>query len=114
MRRSAERLLPVWRGHPAEGYLLGCHAFTLEETGDYAAAEAAGRAGLALAPDDAWGLHAVAHVYDMTARAGQGLALIHSSAWRIRITHDRNRQQPTADIKGGHDGGYAAEWQFFL
>lgn len=73
MRRSAERLLPAWEDHPARGYLLGCHAFTLEETGDYAAAEAVGRAGLALAPDDAWGLHAVAHVYDMTARARDGL-----------------------------------------
>lgn len=34
------------------------------------------------------------------ARAGQRLALIHPRAWPIRITHDRNRQQPTARIKG--------------
>ena len=27
------------------GYLMGCHAFALEETGDYAAAEAAGACG---------------------------------------------------------------------
>lgn len=73
MRRSVEGVLDAWSDHPARGYLLGCHAFTLEETGDYAAAERSGRAGVALAPDDAWGLHAVAHVYDMTGRARAGL-----------------------------------------
>ncbi|MEM8871234.1 MAG: tetratricopeptide repeat protein [Pseudomonadota bacterium] len=73
MRRSIELILPVWGDHPALGYLKGCYAFALEETGDYAAGEKAGREGLLLAPDDAWGLHAVAHVYDMTARAADGL-----------------------------------------
>ena len=73
MRTSVEGIITAWDDHPARGYLLGCHAFGLEETGDYAAAERAGRAGIDLAPDDAWGLHAVAHVYDMTARAKDGL-----------------------------------------
>ena len=73
MRTSIEGILPAWDDHPARGYLLGCHAFTLEETGDHALAERTGRAGVALAPDDAWGLHAVAHVFDMTGRARDGL-----------------------------------------
>jgi tetratricopeptide (TPR) repeat protein len=73
MRASLEGILGAWDDHPARGYLLGCHAFTLEETGDYARAERTGREGVALAPDDAWGLHAVAHVYDMTGRAREGL-----------------------------------------
>ncbi len=73
MRASVEGVLGAWDDHPARGYLLGCHAFTLEETGEYARAERVGRAGVALAPDDAWGLHAVAHVYDMTGRARAGL-----------------------------------------
>ena len=73
MRASVEGVLPAWDDHPARGYLLGCHAFTLEETGDYARAEATGRAGVDLAPDDAWGLHAVAHVHDMTGQARAGL-----------------------------------------
>jgi tetratricopeptide (TPR) repeat protein len=73
MRQSVESVLPQWDDHPAKGYLLGCHAFTLEETGEYARAESQGRMGVDLAPDDAWGLHAVAHVYDMTARAEDGL-----------------------------------------
>jgi tetratricopeptide (TPR) repeat protein len=73
MRQSVESVLPAWDEHPAKGYLLGCHSFTLEETGAFAAAETQGRLGVSMAPDDAWGLHAVAHVYDMTARARDGL-----------------------------------------
>ncbi len=73
MRASVEAVLPHWDDHPALGYLKGCHAFTLEETGEYAEAERAGREGILRAPDDAWGLHAVAHVYDMTGRAAEGL-----------------------------------------
>ncbi|QFT94872.1 hypothetical protein FIU86_18625 [Roseovarius sp. THAF9] len=74
MRRSIERVLPAYGpDHAARGYLLGCHAFALEETGDYEKAEIAGRQALWMAPDDAWGLHAVAHVHDMTANAAKGL-----------------------------------------
>jgi tetratricopeptide (TPR) repeat protein len=74
MRQSSGALLAPWADHPARGFLLGCHAFALEETGEYAAAERMGREGVALAGDDAWGLHAVAHVHDMTGRARAGLA----------------------------------------
>ncbi|MCU0909977.1 MAG: tetratricopeptide repeat protein, partial [Rhodobacteraceae bacterium] len=54
MRASVEGVLDAWADHPARGYLLGCHAFCLEETGEYAAAERVGRAGVELACDDAW------------------------------------------------------------
>lgn len=74
MRRAVEGAMPAYgEDHPARGYMMGCHAFTLEETGEYAAARVAGRAALDLAPDDAWGLHAVAHVHDMTADAKGGI-----------------------------------------
>jgi tetratricopeptide (TPR) repeat protein len=73
MRASVEGVLDAWNDHPARGYLLGCHAFTLEETGEFARAERIGRQGVEIAPDDAWGLHAVAHVYDNTGRARAGL-----------------------------------------
>lgn len=74
MRRSLERVLPAYRSdHAAHGYVLGCHAFALEETGDYERAEIVGRQALWTAPDDAWGLHAVAHVHDMTGNAAKGL-----------------------------------------
>jgi tetratricopeptide (TPR) repeat protein len=74
MRRSLERVMPAYEpDHPGRGYLLGCHAFALEETGAYEKAEISGRQALWMAPDDAWGLHAVAHVHDMTGNARGGL-----------------------------------------
>ena len=84
MRRSVERILDAHTAdHIGRGYLLGCHAFTLEETGEYARAEQVGLEGLSLTTDDAWGLHAVAHVHDMTARPDCGIALIenNTAAW---------------------------------
>lgn len=84
MRASIERVLPAHGpDHPLRGYLIGCHAFALEETGAYAAAEKAGLEGLTYAQDDAWGLHAVAHVYDMTADSARGIDLItqHEGSW---------------------------------
>lgn len=84
MRRSVERVLPAYGpDHPALGYLLGCQAFALEETGDYAMAERIGHKALDLCPDDAWGLHAVAHVHDMTGQPERGLGWLNGreAAW---------------------------------
>ena len=69
--------------HPYYGYALGCKAFALEENGHYAEAEHCGRRGMELAPDDAWGLHAVAHVYDMTAQNATGVHWLEAqqTAW---------------------------------
>ena len=74
MRSSIEAVMGKYApDHLGRGYLMGCHAFSLEETGEYAKAETVARMGLAMSPDDAWGLHAVAHVYDMTGNAKGGL-----------------------------------------
>ena len=74
MRRMIEQVLPAYGpDHPGRGYLFGCHAFTLEETGEYSRAKAVGREGILISPDDAWGLHAVTHVHDMTADAAAGI-----------------------------------------
>ncbi|MQQ09998.1 tetratricopeptide repeat protein [Epibacterium sp. SM1979] len=74
MRTSVERVMPAYEpDHAGRGYLLGCHSFALEETGAYEKAENAGRQALWMAPDDAWGLHSVAHVHEMTGNAKQGL-----------------------------------------
>ncbi len=84
MRASVEAVLPAYgTDHAARGYLLGCHAFALEESGEYDAAVAAGHKGLDLCPDDAWGLHAVAHVYDMTGDPNSGLGWLtgREAAW---------------------------------
>ena len=84
MLRSVERVLDAHDvAHPLYGYLLGCHAFALEEAGRYNQAEQVGLRGLSYAADDAWGLHAVAHVYDMTHLTNKGIQLIdgNQSAW---------------------------------
>jgi len=84
MRQSIERALDAHGpDHPLRGYMMGCHAFALEETGAFAEAEKSGLSGLDYAADDAWGLHAVVHVYDTTARPEAGIFLIENNldAW---------------------------------
>ena len=84
MERQMRAVIPAYRDdHPHGGFAQGCLAFALEENGAYPEAERAGRAGLERAGDDAWGLHAVAHVYDMTARNADGIAWLtrQQEAW---------------------------------
>jgi tetratricopeptide (TPR) repeat protein len=69
-------------GVPLAGYVFGCRAFALEEAGRYGEAEAAGRLGIEIAPRDAWGRHAVAHVMEMTGRFDDGIGFLNKpSAW---------------------------------
>ncbi|MEE9375593.1 MAG: tetratricopeptide repeat protein [Rhizobiaceae bacterium] len=85
MRSSIAHILPhMHKDHSAYGYALGCQAFALEETGDYRGAEKCGREAVAHSPNDAWGLHAVAHVYDMTNNTKAGLDWLQNrtSAWK--------------------------------
>lgn len=84
MRRSIENVIGAHGSdHQLYGYALGCLSFAQEETGSYAEAERNGLKALEFANDDAWGLHAVAHVYDMTGHVDRGISLIDSngSAW---------------------------------
>jgi tetratricopeptide (TPR) repeat protein len=81
MRDSIERVVArAGLDHPHLGYLLGCLAFALEETGAYQEAERLGHRALERAPRDAWGLHAVSHVYEMTGRAALGAAFLAARA----------------------------------
>lgn len=61
------------------GYLLGMLAFGLEECGDYERAEETGQRAVALNPNDVWAIHAVAHVYEMRGRFGQGIRWMEDS-----------------------------------
>jgi hypothetical protein len=75
MAASVARVLPRWgRELPGYGTLLSCRAFALEECGDYAGAEPAGRAAVEIDPGDVWGTHAVAHIMEMQGRHQEGIA----------------------------------------
>jgi tetratricopeptide (TPR) repeat protein len=74
LRDRLARALPRWsRSTPGYSLLLGMYAFGLEETGDYARAEAVGREALDGDPYDCWAHHAVAHVMEMQGRAQDGI-----------------------------------------
>ncbi|MCU0928487.1 MAG: tetratricopeptide repeat protein [Burkholderiaceae bacterium] len=75
LRDRIARALPAWdAGVPGWHAVLGMHAFGLEETGDYAQAQAQGERSVALEPRDGWGWHAVAHVHEMRNRPRDGIA----------------------------------------
>jgi hypothetical protein len=59
---------------PGYGYVLGMHAFGLEEMDEFAAGEETGRAAVAHEPRDPWAIHAVAHVLEMQGRTEDGIA----------------------------------------
>ena len=128
MRAVGTRVLPVWEPERAGyGYVLGCHAFALEECGERRAAETLGRRAVLHQPDDAWALHAVAHVHEMAGSVEPGIAWLEGArpvwsrcnnlsfhlAWHLALFHlergrhaqvlelyDREvRPQPTDDFR---------------
>jgi len=128
MRRTTTAALDAFaETTPGYGFVLGCHAFCLEEAGDYAEAERAGRRAVAAEPGDAWGLHAVAHVHEMTRRPADGIAWLEETrpswtgcnnfafhvAWHLALFHLEGgdvervlalydaevRPQPTDDVR---------------
>jgi len=81
VRDGPARALAHWdEATPGYSHLLALHAFGLEETGDYAAAERAGRSATELDPGDPWAVHSVAHVMEMQDRAGEGARWIETLA----------------------------------
>ena len=71
MRASLERVASYWRN---DSGFMACHAFALEETGEYAVAERMARRAVELDPTEVWGAHAVAHVLEMQRRPAEGIA----------------------------------------
>ncbi len=76
--RVARRLSAIDAGTVLEGFYQGMHAFGLEECGDYERAEQAGHRAVAREPRDAWAIHAVTHVMEMTGRTETGLRWLES------------------------------------
>lgn len=73
-RDRVARVLHAWdEAVPGYNFVLGFHSFGLEECGDYARAEEAGRRAVAMDPADAYGIHAVAHVLEMQGRQEGGI-----------------------------------------
>lgn len=81
VRDGPARALKAWdESTPGYGHLLALHAFGLEESGDYASAERAGRRATEINPADPWAVHAVAHVMEMQDRAAEGATWIETLA----------------------------------
>lgn len=114
LRDRVARVLPHWnRATPGYGFIRGMYAFGLEESGDYAAAEAAGREAVAINAQDGWAVHAVAHVLEMQGRAADGIKWLNSTAagwspnsgfayhnwWHLALFHlDHGETQPVLDL----------------
>ncbi len=79
LRDRVAQVLPHWdEGVPGFGYVLGMHAFGLEQTNLYGRAEEVGRRALSLNQRDPWAIHAVAHVMEMQGRADEGVEWLES------------------------------------
>ena len=79
LRNRISRVLPHWSERtPGYSYILGMHAFGLEECNQYAEAERTGRRALDLQPRDGWAVHAVTHVMEMQGRITEGIEWLQS------------------------------------
>jgi len=77
LRDRVVRVLPHWRTDTMHyGYLLGMHAFGLEENGEYAGAAVVAQRSLAMIPDNAAAMHVIAHVFEMQGRAADGIRFL--------------------------------------
>lgn len=102
LRDRVAQVQPDWsESVPGYGYVLGMHAFGLEETGDYQRAEQVGHRAVEHNPRDVWGIHAVAHVYEMQGETREGIdwltqrmgdwaidnALAYHNYWHLALYH---------------------------
>lgn len=79
LRNRISRVLPHWdESVPGYSYVLGMHAFGLEEMNQYPEAEATALRALALEPKDGWAVHAATHVMEMQGRIDEGIAFLAS------------------------------------
>jgi tetratricopeptide (TPR) repeat protein len=77
LRNRVSRVLPHWNAsEPGKSYVLGMHAFGLEEMNQYPDAETAALRALAMQPKDGWAVHAAVHVMEMQGRIDDGVAFL--------------------------------------
>ena len=79
LRNRVSRVLPHWNAEvPGYSFVLGMHAFGLEEMNQYREAEETARRALAIEPRDGWSVHAATHVMEMQGRIDEGIAWLTS------------------------------------
>jgi tetratricopeptide (TPR) repeat protein len=77
---SSSNAVRQWQpGAPGSSYVMGQHAFALEEVGLLAEAEQVGRTALAADQLDLWARHALAHVYETAQNSAAAFALLDDS-----------------------------------
>ena len=79
LRNRVSRVLPHWNASvPGYSYVLGMHAFGLEEMNQFVAAEKSALQALSLQPKDGWAVHAAVHVMEMQGRIDEGIGFLTS------------------------------------
>jgi tetratricopeptide (TPR) repeat protein len=79
LRNRISRVLPHWDASvPGYSYVLGMHAFGLEEMNQYPEAEEEALRALSMQPRDGWAVHAAVHVMEMQGRIDEGIAFMSS------------------------------------
>jgi hypothetical protein len=73
---------------PGYSFLVGCHAFALEESHQYGVAERLSRRALAVCADDPWSYHVLVHVWTMQDRTREGLSALRERAGRFSGTNN--------------------------
>ncbi|HEY1722290.1 MAG TPA: tetratricopeptide repeat protein [Magnetospirillaceae bacterium] len=80
IRDVVARALPAWREtDPIYGFILGRHAFGLEESGELDRAYEVARRALTINPRDVWATHATAHVHEMRGQPDEGIHFLEST-----------------------------------
>ncbi len=81
LRNRVSRVLPHWSPSvPGYSFVLGMHAFGLEECNQYAEAEDTSLRALSLEPKDGWAVHAGVHCMEMLGRIEDGIGWLESRA----------------------------------
>ncbi|KAK7091898.1 tetratricopeptide repeat protein 38-like [Littorina saxatilis] len=86
LRDSPARVLPEWSpSTPLYSFLLGMHAFGLEETNLYDRAEKQALRALELNRHDTWATHSMNHVLEMTGQQDRGIHFLRSTLddWEV-------------------------------
>lgn len=84
LRDRVGRTLSAWDGADRRsGFVYGMYAFGLEECNQYDQSAEAGQRAVETNPDDVWGIHAVAHTFEMRGQIPGGVRFLreHQENW---------------------------------